>query len=161
MNAHSIYFNFIGYPQGHFEQTTSVATATAPMTGQPVIPIPPNGQPASYAPPPFLVPPPQFISPQTAPPSIINYVPGPNGPAFQPNFQGYQGYSSPVQVHFSTTKSFILFFKLHYLKIITYIFYLIFYSHNVLHLHKNCFNRKVVLTIVQRSSNSNNNNQLQ
>ncbi|XP_068972200.1 protein CASC3 isoform X2 [Bombus flavifrons] len=91
------YFPPQGYPQGHFEQTTPVATATAPMTGQPVIPIPPNGQPASYAPPPFLVPPPQFISPQTAPPSIINYVPGPNGPAFQPNFQGYQGYSPPVQ----------------------------------------------------------------
>lgn len=91
------YFSPQGYPQGHFEQTTSVATATAPMTGQPVIPIPPNGQPASYAPPPFLVPPPQFISPQTAPPSIINYVPGPNGPAFQPNFQGYQGYTPPVQ----------------------------------------------------------------
>ncbi|XP_076765950.1 CASC3 exon junction complex subunit isoform X2 [Xylocopa sonorina] len=91
------YFPPQGYPQGHFEQSTPVAAAAAPMAGQPVIPIPPNGQPASYAPPPFLVPPPQFISPQTAPPSIINYVPGPNGPAFQPNFQGYQGYSPPVQ----------------------------------------------------------------
>ncbi|CAK9830326.1 Protein CASC3 [Anthophora retusa] len=86
-----------GYPQGHFEQSTPVAAAAAPMAGQPVIPLPPNGQPASYAPPPFLVPSPQFISPQTAPPSIINYVSGPNGPAFQPNFQGYQGYSPPVQ----------------------------------------------------------------
>lgn len=92
------YFIIIGYPQGHFEQTTPVAAAAAPMAGQPVIPLPPNGQPASYAPPAFLVPPPQFIPPQTAPPSIINYVPGPNGPAFQPNFQGYQGYSPPVQV---------------------------------------------------------------
>lgn len=91
------YFPPQGYPQGHFEQTTPVAAAAAPMAGQPVIPIPPNGQPASYAPPPFLVPSPQFISPQTAPPSIINYVPGPNGPSFQPNFQGYQGYSPPVQ----------------------------------------------------------------
>ncbi|XP_076174148.1 CASC3 exon junction complex subunit isoform X2 [Ptiloglossa arizonensis] len=91
------YFPPQGYPQGHFEQSTSVASAAAPMAGQPVIPLPPNGQPASYAPPPFLVPPPQFISPQTAPPSIINYVSGPNGPAFQPNYQGYQGYSPPVQ----------------------------------------------------------------
>ncbi|XP_017798145.1 PREDICTED: protein CASC3 isoform X2 [Habropoda laboriosa] len=91
------YFPPQGYPQGHFEQTTPVAAAAAPMAGQPVIPLPPNGQPASYAPPPYLVPPPQFISPPTAPPSIINYVPGPNGPAFQPNFQSYQGYSPPVQ----------------------------------------------------------------
>lgn len=89
-----------GYPQGHFEQTAPVAAPAAPMAGQPVIPLPPNGQPASYAPPPFLVPPPQFIPPQTAPPSIINYVPGPNGPAFQPNFQGYQSYTPPVQVNF-------------------------------------------------------------
>ncbi|XP_015430720.1 PREDICTED: protein CASC3 isoform X2 [Dufourea novaeangliae] len=95
-NQHG-YFPPQGYPPGHFEQTTPVATAAAPMAGQPVIPLPPNGQPASYAPPPFLVPPPQFITPQTAPPSIINYVPGPNGPAFQPNFQGYPGYTPPVQ----------------------------------------------------------------
>ncbi|XP_011639579.1 protein CASC3 isoform X1 [Pogonomyrmex barbatus] len=86
-----------GYPQGHFEQSSPVAPATAPMAGQPVISLPPGGQPASYAPPPFLVPPPQFIPPQTAPPSIINYVPGPNGPTFPPNFQGYQGYNPSVQ----------------------------------------------------------------
>ncbi|KAL0103116.1 hypothetical protein PUN28_017446 [Cardiocondyla obscurior] len=86
-----------GYPQGHFEQSSPVAPATAPMTGQPVISLPPGGQAASYAPPPFLVPPPQFMPPQTAPPSIINYVPGPNGPTFPPNFQGYQGYNPSVQ----------------------------------------------------------------
>ncbi|KAG5325679.1 CASC3 protein, partial [Pseudoatta argentina] len=86
-----------GYPQSHFEQSSSVAPATAPMAGQPVISLPPGGQAASYAPPPFLVPPPQFIPPQTAPPSIINYVPGPNGPTFPPNFQGYQGYNPSVQ----------------------------------------------------------------
>ncbi|XP_077259839.1 CASC3 exon junction complex subunit isoform X1 [Temnothorax americanus] len=86
-----------GYPQGHFEQSSPVAPATAPMAGQPVISLPPGGQAASYAPPPFLVPPPQFIPPQTAPPSIINYVPGPNGPTFPPNFQGYQGYNPSVQ----------------------------------------------------------------
>ncbi|RLU20263.1 hypothetical protein DMN91_006870 [Ooceraea biroi] len=87
-----------GYPQGHFEQSSPVASATAgPMAGQPVISLPPGGQPASYAPPAFLVPPPQFIPPQTAPPNIINYVPGPNGPTFPPNFQGYQGYSPSVQ----------------------------------------------------------------
>lgn len=68
------------------------------MAGQPVMSLPPGGQAASYAPPPFLVPPPQFIPPQTAPPSIINYVPGPNGPTFPPNFQGYQGYNPSVQV---------------------------------------------------------------
>lgn len=68
------------------------------MAGQPVISLPPSGQPAGYAPPAFLVPPPQFIPPQTAPPSIINYVPGPNGPTFPPNFQGYQGYNPSVQV---------------------------------------------------------------
>lgn len=84
-----------GYPQGHFEQPSP---ATAPITGQPVISLPPGGQPASYAPPAFLVPPPQFIPPQTAPPSIINYVPGPNGPTFSPNFQSYQGYNPSVQV---------------------------------------------------------------
>ncbi|XP_078037577.1 CASC3 exon junction complex subunit isoform X2 [Augochlora pura] len=95
-NQHG-YFPPQGYPQGHFEQTTPVAAAATPLAGQPVIPLPPNGQPASYAPPPFLVPPPQFIPPQTAPPSIINYVSGPNGPAFQPNYPGYQGYSPPVQ----------------------------------------------------------------
>ncbi|XP_070165506.1 protein CASC3 isoform X1 [Polyergus mexicanus] len=82
-----------GYPQGHFEQPSP---ATAPITGQPVISLP-GGQPASYAPPAFLVPPPQFIPPQTAPPSIINYVPGPNGPTFSPNYQGYQGYNPSVQ----------------------------------------------------------------
>lgn len=87
-----------GYPQGHFEQSSPVTPATAPMAGQPVISLPPGGQAASYAPPPFLVPPPQFIPPQTAPPSIINYVPGPNGPTFPPNFQGYQGYNPSVQV---------------------------------------------------------------
>ncbi|KYN00007.1 PREDICTED: protein CASC3-like isoform X1 [Cyphomyrmex costatus] len=86
-----------GYPQSHFEQSSPVAPATAPMAGQPVISLPPGGQAASYAPPPFLVPPPQFIPPQTAPPSIINYVPGPNGPTFPPNFQGYQGYNPSVQ----------------------------------------------------------------
>lgn len=70
------------------------------MAGQPVISLPPNGgQPAGYAPPPFLVPPPQFIPPQTAPPSIINYVSGPNGPTFPANFQSYQGYNPPVQVN--------------------------------------------------------------
>lgn len=95
-NQHG-YFPPQGYPQGHFEQSTPVAAAAAPLAGQPVIPIPPNGQPTSFAPPAFLVPPPQFIPPQTAPPSIINYVPGPNGPTFPPNFQGYQGYSPPVQ----------------------------------------------------------------
>ncbi|XP_051170088.1 transcription factor SPT20 homolog isoform X2 [Leptopilina boulardi] len=89
-----------GYPQGHFEQPTSVAPPNAPMAGQPVIPLPPAPQPPSYAPPPpFLVPPPQFMPPpQTAPPSILNYVPAPNGPPFQPNYQGYQGYNpAPVQ----------------------------------------------------------------
>ncbi|EGI68639.1 PREDICTED: protein CASC3 isoform X2 [Acromyrmex echinatior] len=91
------YFPPQGYPQSHFEQSSSVAPATAPMAGQPVISLPPGGQAASYAPPPFLVPPPQFIPPQTAPPSIINYVPGPNGPTFPPNFQGYQGYNPSVQ----------------------------------------------------------------
>ncbi|KAL6447300.1 hypothetical protein ACFW04_001505 [Cataglyphis niger] len=83
-----------GYPQSHFEQSSP---ATASMAGQPVISLPPGGQPASYAPPAFLVPPPQFIPPQTAPPSLINYVPGPNGPTFSPNFQGYQGYNPSVQ----------------------------------------------------------------
>jgi hypothetical protein len=91
------YFNVIGYPQGHFEQSSPVASATAPMAGQPVISLPPGGQPGSYAPPAFLVPPPQFIASQT-PPNIINYVPGPNGPTFPPNFQGYQGYNPSVQV---------------------------------------------------------------
>lgn len=91
-------FNVLGYPQGHFEQSSPVTPATAPMAGQPVISLPPGGQPTSYAPPAFLVPPPQFIPPQTAPPSIINYVPGPNGPTFSPNFQGYQGYNPSVQV---------------------------------------------------------------
>ncbi|XP_018048223.1 PREDICTED: protein CASC3-like isoform X2 [Atta colombica] len=91
------YFPPQGYPQSHFEQSSPVAPATAPMAGQPVISLPPGGQAASYAPPPFLVPPPQFIPPQTAPPSIINYVPGPNGPTFPPNFQGYQGYNPSVQ----------------------------------------------------------------
>ncbi|KMR04521.1 protein casc3 [Lasius niger] len=95
--AHLSCFNASGYPQGHFEQSSPVTPATAPMAGQPVISLPPGGQPASYAPPAFLVPPPQFIPPQTAPPSIINYVPGPNGPTFSPNFQGYQGYNPPVQ----------------------------------------------------------------
>lgn len=91
------YFPPQGYPQGHFEQSSPVTPATAPMAGQPVISLPPpGGQPASYAPPAFLVPPPQFIPPQTAPPSIINYVPGPNGPTFPPNFQGYQGYNPSV-----------------------------------------------------------------
>ncbi|XP_012283805.1 protein CASC3 isoform X2 [Orussus abietinus] len=85
------------YPPGHFEQTPPVPAPAAPMAGQPVIPIPPGGQPANYAPPPFLVPPPQFIPPQTAPPSIINYVPGPTGPTFQPNYQGYQGFTPAVQ----------------------------------------------------------------
>lgn len=94
----SSYVNVPGYTQGHFEQSSPVAPATAPMAGQPVISLPPGGQAASYAPPPFLVPPPQFIPPQTAPPSIINYVPGPNGPTFPPNFQGYQGYNPSVQV---------------------------------------------------------------
>ncbi|XP_072760753.1 uncharacterized protein Btz isoform X2 [Anoplolepis gracilipes] len=91
------YFPPQGYPQGHFEQSSPVTPAPAPMAGQPVISLPPGGQPASYAPPAFLVPPPQFIPPQTAPPSIINYVPGPNGPTFSPNFQGYQGYNPSVQ----------------------------------------------------------------
>ncbi|XP_034947916.1 protein CASC3 isoform X2 [Chelonus insularis] len=86
-----------GYPQGHYEQPASVPTSANPLAAQPVIPMPTAGQPGTYAPPPFLVPPPQFLSTQTAPPSIINYVPGPNGPAFQPNFQGYQGYNPPVQ----------------------------------------------------------------
>ncbi|XP_014485899.1 PREDICTED: protein CASC3 [Dinoponera quadriceps] len=91
------YFSPQGYPQGHFEQSSAVAPATTAMAGQPVISLPPSGQPAGYAPPAFLVPPPQFIPPQTAPPSIINYVPGPNGPTFPPNFQGYQGYNPSVQ----------------------------------------------------------------
>ncbi|XP_066601229.1 protein CASC3-like [Prorops nasuta] len=86
-----------GFAPGHFEQSAPVATSAPAIGGQPVISLPPSGQPASYAPPPFLVPPPQFIPPQSAPPSIINYVPGPNGPAFPANFQGYQGYNSPVQ----------------------------------------------------------------
>ncbi|XP_015109022.1 protein CASC3 isoform X2 [Diachasma alloeum] len=83
--------------QGHYEQPPPVPTTVAPMGGQPVMPLPPGGQPAPYAPPPFLVPPPQFIPSQTAPPNIINYVSAPNGPPFQPNFQGYQGYNPNVQ----------------------------------------------------------------
>lgn len=63
------------------------------------MPLPNAGQPAPYAPPTFLVPPPQFISPQAAPPNIINYVPGPNGPAFPPNFPGYQGYNPTVLIN--------------------------------------------------------------
>ncbi|XP_015524060.2 protein CASC3 isoform X1 [Neodiprion lecontei] len=86
-----------GYPAGHFDQAPPVAPPAAPLAGQPVLPLPPGGQPASFAPPPFLVPSPQFLPPQGAPPSMINYVQGPNGPAFQPNFQGYQGFSPPVQ----------------------------------------------------------------
>ncbi|XP_011309696.1 protein CASC3 isoform X2 [Fopius arisanus] len=85
------------YPQGHFEPQPPGPTTVAPMGGQPVMPLPPGGQPAPYAPPPFLVPPPQFIPPQTAPPNIINYVSASNGPPFQPNFQGYQGYNPTVQ----------------------------------------------------------------
>lgn len=96
------HFLFIGYPQGPFEQVPPVAPPTAPMAGQPVIPLSAAPQPPSYAqPPPFLVPPPQFMSPQAAPPNIINFVSGPNGPPFQPNFQGYQGYtptSVPVRL---------------------------------------------------------------
>ncbi|XP_032665459.1 protein CASC3-like isoform X2 [Odontomachus brunneus] len=91
------YFPPQGYPQGHFEQSSAVAPATTAMAGQPVISLPPSGQPAGYPPPAYLVPSPQFIPPQTAPPSIINYVPGPNGPTFPPNFQGYQGYNPSVQ----------------------------------------------------------------
>lgn len=86
-----------------------------------MIPIPPNGQPASYAPPPFLVPPPQFIPPQT-PASIINYVSGPNGPAFQPNYQGYQGYSPPVQVY---TFYLIKISKLYYFEVFICLFYVL------------------------------------
>ncbi|XP_012253652.2 protein CASC3 isoform X1 [Athalia rosae] len=87
-----------GYAPGHFDQAAPVATPAAPpLAGQPVLPLPPGGQAANFAPPPFLVPPPQFLPPQGAPPSIINYVQGPGGPAFQPNFQGYQGFSPPVQ----------------------------------------------------------------
>lgn len=98
MLTDSYHSNVVGYPQSHFEQTSPVASAAAgPMTGQPVISLPPGGQPASYAPPAFLVPPPQFMASQTAP-SIINYVPGPNGPTFPPNFQSYQGYNPSVQV---------------------------------------------------------------
>ncbi|XP_058792026.1 protein CASC3-like isoform X2 [Phymastichus coffea] len=84
-----------GYPPSPYEQPTPVAAPAATMPGQPVVPIP---QPPTYAPhgpPPFLVPPPQFIPPQTAPPSIINYVPGPNGPIFQPNYQGYNPSPGP------------------------------------------------------------------
>lgn len=84
-----------------------------------MIPIPPNGQPASYAPPPFLVPPPQFIPPQT-PASIINYVSGPNGPAFQPNYQGYQGYSPPVQVYLNKISIISYYFKF-----FIYLFYIL------------------------------------
>lgn len=73
-------------------------TAATPLAAPPVIPMTTAGQPAPYAPPPFLVPPPQFIPAQTAPPSIINYVPAPNGPGFQPNFQGYPGYNPTVPV---------------------------------------------------------------
>lgn len=145
-----IFFIFIGYPQSHFEQSTPVATATAPLAGQPVISIPPNGQPASYAPPPFLVPPPQFIPPQT-PASIINYVSGPNGPAFQPNYQGYQGYSPPVQVY---TLYLLLKFQNYIILKFSYAYFM-FYSHSVLHLHKNCSNHKVALIIVQLNNNNN------
>ncbi|XP_043267125.1 protein CASC3 isoform X2 [Venturia canescens] len=86
-----------GFPQTHFEQQTPVGNSPAPMAGQPVMPLTPGGQPSGYAPPPFLVPPPQFIPPQAAPPNIINYVSTPAGPAFPPNFQGYQGYNPTVQ----------------------------------------------------------------
>ncbi|XP_015598571.1 protein CASC3 isoform X2 [Cephus cinctus] len=82
---------------GPFEQTPPVPAPAAPMAAQPVIPLPPGGQAANYAPPAFLVPSPQFMPPQSAPPSIINYVSGPNGPTFQPNYQGYQGYNPTVQ----------------------------------------------------------------
>ncbi|XP_033226650.1 protein CASC3-like isoform X2 [Belonocnema kinseyi] len=93
-HAPHTYYPTQGYPQGPFEQPSPVAPSTAPMAGQPVIPLPAAPQPPTYAqPPPFLVPPPQFMPPQTAPPSIINFVSGPNGPPFQPNFQGYQGYT--------------------------------------------------------------------
>lgn len=90
-----------GYPPGHFDQAAPVATTAAPLAGQPVLPLPPGGQPANFAPP-FLVPPPQFLPPpQTAPPNLINYVQGPSGPPFPPNFQGYQGFTPPVQVRWT------------------------------------------------------------
>ncbi|KAJ8669371.1 hypothetical protein QAD02_000630 [Eretmocerus hayati] len=77
-----------GYPPGPYESQAP----PVPAPGQPVMPLPPPPgapQPASYAPPPFLVPPPQFIPPQQPPPNIINYVAGPNGPIFSPNYQSY------------------------------------------------------------------------
>ena len=72
---------------------------TAAIGVQPVLPLPPS-QATTYpphAPPPYLVPSPQFIQPQTAPPpNIINYVPGPNGPIFQPNYQSFTPATVPV-----------------------------------------------------------------
>ncbi|KAL7301591.1 hypothetical protein TKK_0005604 [Trichogramma kaykai] len=78
-------------------QVSQVPPTTVAMGGQAVIPIP-SAQPppyGSHAPPPFLVPQPQYIAPQTAPPNIINYVAGPSGPIFQPNYQGFN--PAPVQ----------------------------------------------------------------
>ncbi|KAK0090034.1 hypothetical protein PV325_003847 [Microctonus aethiopoides] len=86
-----------GFPPAHFEPPPPVPTPAPALATQPVMPLPNAGQPAPYAPPTFLVPPPQFITPQAAPPNIINYVPGPNGPAFPPNFPGYQGYNPTSQ----------------------------------------------------------------
>ncbi|XP_008556469.1 protein CASC3 isoform X1 [Microplitis demolitor] len=95
-NSHGV-IESQGFPQNHFDQTPQVPSPANTLTPQSVIPLSTAGQPGSFAPPPFLVPTPQFIAPQTAPPSIINYVSGPNGPAFPPNFQGYQGYNPSVQ----------------------------------------------------------------
>lgn len=89
----------LGYPPSHYEQAAPVAPTSGPMNAQQVLPMaPPGAQPTGFAPPAFLVPPPQFIAQQPAPPNLINYVPAPNGPAFQ-NYQGYQGYNPGVQVH--------------------------------------------------------------
>ncbi|KAH0567013.1 protein CASC3-like isoform X1 [Cotesia glomerata] len=95
-NSHGV-IESQGYPQNHFDQSPQVPQTANTLAPQSVMPLPSAGQPGSFAPPPFLVPTPQFIAPQTAAPSIINYVQAPNGPAFPPNFQGYQGYTPSVQ----------------------------------------------------------------
>ncbi|KAG8037604.1 hypothetical protein G9C98_005815 [Cotesia typhae] len=71
-NSHGV-IESQGYPQNHFDQSPQVPQTANALTPQSVMPLPSAGQPGSFAPPPFLVPTPQFIAPQTAAPSIINY----------------------------------------------------------------------------------------
>lgn len=122
-----------------------------------MIPMPPGAQPASYAPPPFLVPTPQFIASQTAPPSIINYVPGPNGPLFQPNYQGF----NPAAVQVCSN---ILLIQGKFVRAgrdtVGNVHYKIFISRSRDHhlLKKSDFiNHKVALTIIHSSSHNHSN----